>query len=147
MVIGTTQWDPFVWKVSFGKTGDNNVFKLSADAIGGALTDENLFVLPLSDLDGVKVFEAVVKPPSSWEASCGTNVGDALWVTAANQHDALRAAVSTGFRCLQVAHLSKLLSYLKVTFPPGSRPTREADLVAALVRHINPTAVDADIIE
>lgn len=97
-----------------------------------------VFTMPLTNLEGVKVVEPCIMPPGAFAAYCG-NVDvpvNLFFVLADEPKDVWIAAALQGFRGMPASGLPRLMSKRRMRFKAGGRPTREKDVVLALVRDI-----------
>lgn len=103
-----------------------------------------LFTMPIVDLEGVKVTNAVVQSPVAFanevgNASCPMRLVLRL---AGSPQDIWEFAAREGFKCMPASFLPKLMAKRQMRFAAGKRPSREKDMVAALIKDILPGEAD-----
>ena len=140
LVVGTTAWGLLVLKMKHTGRGGQRVF------LPRNLQEGNIFVLPITDLEGVRVGIVNVLAPAALALQLeSTDTPFSLSAVLQDTVDPLYAAALEGFRCLHSVHLGKLMSKLHMTFAKYKRPTKDVDMVRALILHIMPDASE-DII-
>ena len=148
LVLGSTPRGLLVWRVAVKKTaaGPHKVMRVAVP--DGKIRDDQIFYMHMSSEKGVRTTRAVVVPPGKAAKELKDSCSDALLITADGPpEDVLSVSAKTGLEGMLVEHLSKLMTHLGMKFATGTRPTKETELIAALIRHINPWATDEDILQ
>jgi hypothetical protein len=105
-----------------------------------------LFLLPVTNLEGCKVAKVQALSPIGLAKLTKQDAPRAcVYITMGGVEAVERAAAREGFRGLTCAFLEKAMTHFKLRFTLGARPTRERDMVSALVRACWPEVTEAEL--
>lgn len=104
-----------------------------------------IFTMPIVDLAGVKVAKAVAQSPAAFANEVANKACPqmAFLRTAGAPQDVWESAAREGFKCMPAFLLPKLMALRRMRFPAGKRPSREKDMIAALIKDILPNEAEA----
>lgn len=144
LVLGSTQWGLLVIKLKLTRRSGHYLIQMGT--FQDHLPQNRVFVMALTTLERVKVAKVRVASPAGFSSLTGLkNLPSQLYVTHDEPKPILVAAAEDAFKQCKVPHLERLMQYLRLRFPPNRRPTREMDMVEALMRHCWPDATDDQI--
>lgn len=125
-----------MWRVRFITMRGQKVLKLTEVRDDPS---ERIFILPICDYTGVKVSKVRPMPPVEFcKKADGEPLHDRLYCTRDEPKDVLRTAAMEGFKSMSVAHMSKMMSVLGMSFPANRRPTKGIDILRALIKEVDP---------
>ena len=141
LVLGASKWGLVVWKLSHMKIHSLKAFESRAASEADAW-----FFVPIVNLSEWKVAQVICMSPVQIAAQLGfTSVVDQVALTKGPAEDIVSAAAKHGFSQLTTPLLDKLMKVFKLTFAPGNRPTKEFDMVKALVEYALPEASPEEV--
>ena len=105
-----------------------------------------LFLLLVTHLEGCKVAKVQALSPIGLAKLTKQDAPRAcVYITMGGVEAVEKAAAREGFRGLTCAFLEKAMTHFKLRFAPSARPTRERDMVSALVRACWPEVTEAEL--
>ena len=143
LVLGASAQGLLVLRIKYHDVNNAKAWTL----VGNEKTiAQRLFLLPVTHLEGCKVAKVQALSPIGLAKLTKQDAPRAcVYITMGGVEAVEKAAAREGFRGLTCAFLEKAMTHFKLRFALGARPTRERDMVSALVRACWPEATEAEL--
>ena len=145
LVVTVTQYGLVLRTLRFLKsptTGNLFCIPAPADAEGSNV----LQFIAITSLDeGWRACSAIAKPPGELPVDLQAAWHGISFEPSGHGRPLLQCAADDGFRQLTGAFLKKLIAHMGLRFGPGMYPKTVNDMVAALMKHLDPNTSEQDV--